>query len=209
MPTTTLRRLAVTAVAVAIAAPAAAALAAPSVPTTSGRTAADVAPAQLTSSSLTSSSLTATSGTYCGITWGSLPKVRTPLWTGRVTAARWGRHACWDRLVLDVAKGAGSLGYRVRYVSTVTSPGSGLPVAVSGGAKLQITVNAPATTRIPPAGAVTFSGWQTFRQLKWVGSFEGYTDFGLGVRARLPMRSFVLTNTDGSKRLVVDVAHAW
>ena len=94
----------------------------------------------------------------------------------------------------------------MRYVSAVTSPGSGLPVAVSGGAKIQVTVNAPSTLGMSTR---TFSGWRTFRQLKNVGSFEGYTDYGLGVRARLPMRAFVLTDADGGRRLVVDVAHQW
>jgi hypothetical protein len=174
---------------------AAAALAAPAVATRANPTATGTAAAATTP--------------YCGIAWGSLSKTSNPLWTGSVKAARYGQHTCYDRLVFDIAKGSGRLGYHVRYVSSVTSPGSGLPVAVAGGAKLQVTINAPATMRIPSSGSVTFTGWRTFRQLKWVGSFEGYTDVGLGVRARLPMRTFVLDNADGSKRLVVDVAHRW
>lgn len=161
----------------------------------------------------TAANSTATAATtttpFCGIHWGSLPKTSNRLWTGAVKAARFGQHSCYDRLVFDIAKGSGRLGYDVRYVTTVTSAGSGLPVTVSGGAKLQVTINAPATMRIPSSGSVTFTGWRTFRQLRWVGSFEGYTDVGLGVRARLPMGAFVLDNPDGSKRLVVDVAHSW
>ena len=95
----------------------------------------------------------------------------------------------------------------MRYVSTVTSPGSGFPVAVTGGARLQVTINAPST--LASRARPNYPGWRTFRQLEWVGSFEGYTDYGLGVRARLPMRTFVLNDTDGRRRLVVDVAHAW
>ena len=66
---------------------------------------------------------------YCGITWGSLAKATSPgqLWTGKVTAARTGQHACFDRVVFDIAKGSGKLGYNVRYVNTLTGPGSGLP----------------------------------------------------------------------------------
>ena len=145
---------------------------------------------------------------FCGITWGSLAKATSPtaLWTGRVTGARAGQHACFDRLVLDLAPGRGRVGYSVRYVSTVTGPGSGLPVPVAGGARLQVTVDAPSSLG---TSTRTFTGWRTFRQLKNVGSFEGYTDYGLGVRARLPMRTFVLTDADGGRRLVVDVAHAW
>ncbi len=185
------RLLAVTAAAAALAAPAAA---------TRASTSASNAAAGTATSAATPK---------CGIAWGSLARTSNPLWTGAVKAARYGQHTCYDRLVFDIAKGEGTLGYHVRYVSAVTSPGSGLPIGVSGGAKLQVTINAPATMRIPSSGSVTFTGWRTFRQLMWVGSFEGYTDVGLGVRARLPMRTFVLDNADGSKRLVIDVAHRW
>lgn len=168
-----------------------------------------VAATTVPAAATTASASTTSSTAYCGIFWGSLAKTSSPLWSGAVAGVRYGRHTCYDRLVFDVSTGVGKLGYRVRYVTSVTSPGSGLPVAVRGGAKLQITVNAPARIRIPSSGTVTFTDWRTFRQLTWVGSFEGYTDFGLGVRARLPMRTFVLDNGDGSKRLVVDIAHRW
>lgn len=145
---------------------------------------------------------------YCGITWGSLPKVANPAvhWTGNVLRARFGRHTCYDRLVFDLAPGRGRVGYNVRYVNQLTGPGSGLPVPIRGGARIQITINAPSTLA---GSATTFSGWRTFRQLKSLGSFEGYTDYGLGVRARLPMRVFVLADTGGARRLVIDVAHRW
>lgn len=57
---------------------------------------------------------------------------------------------------------------------------------------------------------VDVSGFRTFRQLAFGGSFEGNTTLGLGVRARLPFRVFVLPATTlGTQRLVVDVAHRW
>src|SRR6478672_9338335 len=135
----------------------------------------------------TSATAATSAAPFCGIMWGSLPKATSPsqLWTGNVIGARTGQHECYDRLVFDIAPGSGRLGYNVRYVSELTGPSS-------GGAKIQITINAPSTLS---TGARTFSGWRTFRQLKNLGSFEGYTDYGLGVRARLPMRVFVLTNT--------------
>ena len=156
----------------------------------------------------TSAAAATSAAPFCGITWGSLPKATSPsqLWTGNVIGARTGQHECYDRLVFDIAPGSGRLGYNVRYVSELTGPGSGLPIPISGGAKIQITINAPSTLS---TGTRTFSGWRTFRQLKNLGSFEGYTDYGLGVRARLPMRVFVLTNTDGGRRLVIDVARRW
>jgi hypothetical protein len=156
----------------------------------------------------TTSGTTATAAPFCGITWGSLPKSTSPglLWSGRVEGRRSGQHSCYDRVVFDVGRGAGTLGYSVRYVSAVTSPGSGYPVAVAGGARLQVTVNAPSMLA---ASTTNYPGWRTFRQLRSVGSFEGYTDYGLGVRARLPMRASVIKDADGGRRLVVDVAHAW
>ena len=153
-------------------------------------------------------SASAATSPYCGIAWGSLQK-SSPLTTQRpVTTLRAGQHACFDRLVIDLGKGAGGVGYAVRYVDAVRGP-SGLPVAVTGGAKIQVTINASATTRVPPSGVVDYSGWSTFRQVRWVSSFEGYTDFGLGVRARLPMRVFTLASADGGQRLVIDVANRW
>jgi hypothetical protein len=55
-------------------------------------------------------------------------------------------------------------------------------------------------------------GFRTFRQVAYAGSFEGQTTFGLGVRARLPFRVFVLAGSPGDRHgamLVIDVAHRW
>jgi hypothetical protein len=56
---------------------------------------------------------------------------------------RVGRHACFDRMVVDVRSG-GANGYFVRYVNTVYQDGSGAVVPLRGGARLQVTVVAPA-----------------------------------------------------------------
>ena len=53
------------------------------------------------------------------------------------------------------------------------------------------------------------TGYQTFRQVAYAGSFEGYTSIGLGVRAWLPSRVFTLDGPGSGSRLVVDVAHFW
>lgn len=151
----------------------------------------------------------ASAAPYCGISWGSLAKTSSDTSRAAVTGVRSGQHACYDRVVFDLGRGSGTVGYSVRYVSSVTSPASGLAVPVAGGARLQVTVNAPAAKRVPTNGTLNYTDWRTFRQLKWVTSFEGRTDFGLGVRARLPMRAFVLAGPDGGQRLVVDVAHRW
>ena len=56
---------------------------------------------------------------------------------------------------------------------------------------------------------VDVTGYRTFSQVAWAGSFEGQTTIGLGVRARLPYRVFVLDGPGNRTRLVVDVAHRW
>ena len=39
---------------------------------------------------------------YCGISWGSLPKVHSAADAEMVNGVRAGRHACFDRLVIDL-----------------------------------------------------------------------------------------------------------
>lgn len=151
---------------------------------------------------------------YCGITWGSLTKESATSSSQSLTNVRTGRHDCYDRIVFDL-KGTQATGYHVSYVSNVVADGSGQVVPVSGGAKLQISVNAPAYN--PNTGAPTYpaqfgqklpgvnlAGYQTFRDAKYAGSFEGRTTVGLGVRAKLPFRVFTTAN-----HVVIDVAHYW
>ena len=91
-----------------------------------------------------------------------------------------GRHQCFDRLVLDFQGQAD--GYRVEYVSTVRSDGSGQVVPLRGGAKLQVVALAPAydsagNPTFRPANRnelVNVAGWSTFRQVASAGSFEGH-----------------------------------
>lgn len=151
----------------------------------------------------------ATAAPYCGIRWGSLEKTVPGLSQAPVTNVRTGRHSCYDRLVIDVAGDVG--GYTVRYVPQVTRDGSGAVIPTRGGAAIEITVNDVGETYAPanPLELSNVSGYRTFRQVVFAGSFEGYTSVGLGVRARLPFRVFALDGPGTSSRLVVDVAHRW
>ncbi len=148
---------------------------------------------------------------YCGIRWGSTAKTLSPGSTGQVVDVRAGRHTCYDRLVLDVSGEA--RGYFVRYVSTIRTDGSGQVVPVRGGARLEVVATAPAVATdawfLPDGELVDTTGYRTFRHVAWAGSFEGQTTIGLGVRARLPFRAFVLDGPGSGSRLVVDVAHRW
>ena len=173
--------------------------------------------AVLASSTLIAGAPQAAAAPYCGITWGSLAKSRTGSPVNTLHNVRSGRHACFDRLVIDLA-GTTRTGFDVRYVTTVAAPGSGHAIPLRGGARLAITVESPAYTSsgrptYRPANRAelgTVSGYSTFRQVAWGGSFEGQSTIGLGVRARLPYRVFTLTDTAaGTTRLVIDVAHRW
>lgn len=153
---------------------------------------------------------------YCGITWGSTPKAHS-VHTSRaqVTGARTARHTCYDRMVIDLKHKV--TGFNVRYVDRVTEDGSGRPVPLAGGADLHVVVYAAAydenvrPTYLPRDRdrVADVDGYRTFRQVAFAGSFEGQTTFGLGVRAQLPFRAFILDGPGGGSRVVVDVAHRW
>jgi len=157
--------------------------------------------------------------TTCATTtahWGSLPKSLLSPTSTPITNVRAGRNTCFDRMVVDLlGRGAG---YVVRYAPVVLTQGQGAVIPLRGGAKLDIVVRAgtydnsnnvnsfhPANTR----ELVNVTGFSTFRQVAFGGSFEGYTTFGLGVRARLPMRAFILNGPGTGSRVVIDVAHHW
>ena len=154
------------------------------------------------------------SAAYCGLTWGSLAKSHSRMVTGPITNVRAGRHTCYDRLVIDL--GNTRTGYLVRYVTNVREQGSGAVIPLRGGAKLEIIVRAPAydsngNGTYHPTNSDELrnvSGYRTFRQIAWGGSFEGQSTIGLGVRARLPFRVFTIDD-GATSRMIVDVAHAW
>jgi len=141
---------------------------------------------------------------FCGITWGSLPKAAGTLSQATLVDVRTGRHDCFDRVVFDFQGSA--TGYRVAYTDRVVSQGRGEPLRVAGGALLDVTLLEPASAA--PA-APSLAGYRTLRDVVFGGSFEGYTTFGVGVRARLPFRVFTLAGPGGESRIVLDVAHRW
>ncbi|MFI6007459.1 hypothetical protein ACIBAG_01305 [Streptomyces sp. NPDC051243] len=157
-----------------------------------------------------------TRATACPTGWGSQAKTRSAATSESVTNIRTGRHACFDRMVVDVpGAGTSALGYSVRYVSRLHQDGSGNHIPVGGGAVIEVRVAAPAYD--PDTGKPTYpvragqrlpgvdlTGYRTFRDARFAGSFEGDTQIGLGVRARLPFRVWVAPD-----RVVVDVARNW
>lgn len=152
----------------------------------------------------------------CPTGWGSLVKTAPTATTAPVREVRTGHHTCYDRMVVDLPGAGGSgIGYTVRYVDRLYQDGSGRPVPVAGGAVLEVRVAAPPydpETGRPtyparagkPLPGVDLTGYRTFREARFAAGFEGDTQIGLGVRARLPFRVLQLPD-----RLVIDVAHGW
>lgn len=183
----------------------------PSLPSASVVTTTDPAPGT-TSTPATPSP----TGTGTAASWGSGEKVGGSMSTAPLVDIRSGRHAGHDRLVLEVE--GPRTGYRVSYVDAVIQDGSGDTVPVAGGARLQIILLSPAVDvdtskpRYQPKdlrNLVNVSGYRTFRQVVWAGSFEGQTTVGLGVRAQLPFRVVMAPGAGGRTTVAIDVAHAW
>ncbi|GGX96360.1 hypothetical protein GCM10010358_57650 [Streptomyces minutiscleroticus] len=152
----------------------------------------------------------------CPTGWGSGIKSGTGTGTAPLGNITTGRHDCFDRMVLS-APGAGEkdIGYHVQYVRRLHQDGSGRYIPVGGGAVIEVRVGAPSydpQTGSPtypgrvakPLPGVDVTGYRTFRDTRFAGSFEGDTQVGLGVRTRLPFRVTQLPD-----RIVVDVAHSW
>lgn len=157
---------------------------------------------------------------YCGITWGSLPKVHEGVDSTRefIDDIRVGRHACFDRLVIDLGDAPGFDTYSVSYPSNGVRDVTGEPIPLRGGADLEIEVwakpfDADNVFRYEPADlaeVVGVRGFQTLRQVSWAGAAGDRTVIGIGTRALLPFRAFVLPGpAAGQQRLVIDIAHRW
>ncbi|MFE1251527.1 hypothetical protein [Streptomyces sp. NPDC058735] len=158
---------------------------------------------------------TAQAATACPTGWGSLAKTDAGATAAPLRNIRTGRHTCFDRMVVDVPGAGSGVGYTVQYVDELHQDGSGRLIPVAGGAVIEVRVAAPAYD--PETGAATYpgrvsrplpgvdlTGYRTFRDTRFAGSFEGDTQIGLGVRARLPFRVLQLED-----RVIVDVAHSW
>jgi hypothetical protein len=144
----------------------------------------------------------------CSVTWGSAAKAAGPATSSSspVQNVRTGRHECYDRLVVDL--GGPASGYSVRYVRRFRGQASDNVIRLPGGARIEIIVKAPVGTyggvTGQPLPGVTVAGYETFRSTRFGEAFEGTTQLGLGVRARLPFRVMKVGN-----RVVIDVAHHW
>ena len=132
---------------------------------------------------------------------------RGPTPAPHVMNVRTGRHATFDRVVIDL-DGAPS-GYVVGYVREVREDGSGKVVETRGRANLLV--------RLTPAnahhenGSATYTGptrfdvdYPALREVAFAGDFEATVSIALGIRHKNGFR--VMTLRDPT-RIVVDIAH--
>jgi hypothetical protein len=163
------------------------------------------------------SPVSAAAAPYCGITWGSQPRSGGELSSAPLIEVRTGQHECYDRVVFEFDGPAD--GYSVEYGEAYTE-GEGLPMSpyAAGDAMLRVQLLAPSYDAVPMEPTVPYRvgdhaanvlRYRTLRDLMFGGSYEGYSTFAVGVRARLPFRVFVLEGPGSHSRIVIDVAHQW
>lgn len=152
----------------------------------------------------------------CRTLWGTGERGAQPVppTPAAITGVRAGRHACFDRVVIDVGGDVAKSGVAASYVRQVTQDGSGDVVPLRGGARLQVTIGNPVYDR---HGTIVYDpkdrtelvptrGYRTLRQVALAGSFEGVTTIGVGVAQKRPFRVFILDGAAGD-RVVLDIAH--
>jgi hypothetical protein len=164
--------------------------------------------------------------TGCPSGWGSRPKTATPAGVQGLQFllnVRAGQHPCYDRIVLDVTgNDNGPTGYSVSYGPVVHNENTAEPVPVAGGAVLQVALGrgsfdhgsqSPAFHPADPTNLVDVTGFRTLRQIAWADTelADDTSTLAIGVRARLPMRAFLLPSPTQAfgQRLVIDIAHHW
>jgi hypothetical protein len=162
----------------------------------------------------------------CPTGWGSLAKSGAPMGAQGLQfllRVRSGQHPCYDRVVFDLTgNDSGPVGYSVEYVTAVANEATGEPVPLAGGARLKVVIDqgsfdygsqSPAYIPADPAHLVDVTGYRTLRQVAWADNFDpdSTSTIGIGVRARLPMRAFLLPSATQffGQRLVIDIAHHW
>jgi hypothetical protein len=124
-----------------------------------------------------------------------------------LTNIRVGRHATYDRIVLDF-HGPVPRSFHASWVPVLRADGTGNPVALPGRTFLAVTVRD--TSEFDVYGRLLYHGPRKFRtpQLRnavavaITGDFERVLGVGIGVRHRAWVHVFALT---GPSRLVIDI----
>jgi hypothetical protein len=121
---------------------------------------------------------------------------------------RTGRHPGFDRVVFEFRGAVPE--HRVDYFDQLVQDGSGNPVAVAGGADLEVVFEG-ANAHDMDSGNPTVSprrfspGLPAVKELAQVGDFEAVVSYGIGVDRERPI---TVSTLSGPSRLVVDVSTA-
>jgi hypothetical protein len=141
--------------------------------------------------------------------WSTAPRsvTRTPTPAPEVTGIRVGRHAHFDRIVIDLHGSAPS--YRVRYERTLHRDASGKVVNLLGPASLRIVLSANGHDVNTGTSTVTTplrTKWRfdAVRETAVIGDFEAVFSVGVGLADKTPFRVRTLHHPT---RIVVDVHH--
>jgi hypothetical protein len=141
--------------------------------------------------------------------WDTSPVVthRHPIPPPKVVDLRWGEHASFDRVVIDLR---GKVpGVDVRYVRVLRYDGSGQRVPLPGRRHLAIVLQ-PASAH-DRSGHSVYQGPQlrrlnlpVLRGVALTGDFEGTVSFGLALSRRADFRVLFL---HAPNRIVIDLRH--
>lgn len=123
-----------------------------------------------------------------------------------VESVRVAAHEGFDRVVFDLV-GDGEPGWFVDYTTTPKQQGSGNPVEVSGSVALDVNIDGttyPFELGREDPNIGTIAGAGNLTQVVAVGTFEGRSQFVIGMKEKLPYAVEILHDPH---RLVIDVRH--
>lgn len=119
---------------------------------------------------------------------------------------RSGRHECFDQVTFDV-EAAGDVGFSVGYADgAVQGQGSGLDQPVAGGAALNVIIDADVPVPDLFVGYDFAADWPALKEVKYLSSFEGKTQFAVGTASKTPFAVELVPNGD-TNRVVLYIAH--
>lgn len=121
-----------------------------------------------------------------------------------VTDVRVGSHAGFDRVVLDLT-GEGDPGWFVDYTNNPTQQGSGNTIDFIGATALNVNIDGttyPFDLGLEDPQLGTVEGAGSITQVISTGTFEGRSQFVIGLREQLPYSVQVL---EDPQRVVIDI----
>lgn len=132
------------------------------------------------------------------------------LFQGPILGVRTSTGTCFDTIEFEIATlDQPGPGFTLSYVPTLSYDPTGDPMQLFGLGHLQLTIYAPID--VPTWKNYEFragSEYGSLRHIKFAGSFEGVTTFGIGVREKLPfLVMYSNESTNGNGKVIVYLAH--